>query len=612
MIQGKNPTLLNVVYQKPDRKSGVEEAFIVTYKTEDGEVHYSEEPALASIFIVKPEYRDYNYNKPQERMELMDKITCPVSQIKYKIAEAIGPDGLAFVKHCYETKDIKALDRLYGWRFAYGCDFQPEFYFLRDWYSKYKLEKIKLTKSYIDIETDLMDFQPELDKLSGSAYAPINCVTVILEETNESYTFILRPYIPSKLSYKDLKEYEERFLLYENQLKQHSELMNNMDGFIQKIHDEFDSTYGVIDYKIREYEKEIDLIADIFRLINDRKPNFCMSWNMRFDIQYIHERIKVLGYTPESIICHKDFKYPRTYFKVDNSTYKIEKQFDYFYCDSYTQYICQMRNYASVRKSQQMLKSVSLNAIADKELKDKKIEYPAETNMMFFPYKDWLRFILYNIKDVLLQVGIENKVNDLITYYNRAHSNLTPYNKIFRETHLLRNVREMYFEQQGWVQSNNINAIGINKDNIFYEVDDSDNDEDEKITFKGAINADPIYNDNVGMEILGKPTNIMFKNAFDMDMGSFYPSNKISSNMDPSTLLFKALIDNQCFISGQYTNKSLNTNYEERDKNGNLRKNDITGEIVNTYVSGNILSFGYNYLNIPSITELYTELINTK
>ena len=46
-----------------------------------------------------------------------------------------------------------------------------------------------------------------------------------------------------------------------------------------------------------------------------------------------------------------------------------------------------------------MLKSFKLNDIGDRELKDKKIEYPPNTNMRTFPYVDWLTFIIYNIKD---------------------------------------------------------------------------------------------------------------------------------------------------------------------------------------------------------------------
>ena len=110
--------------------------------------------------------------------------------------------------------------------------------------------------------------------------------------------------------------------------------------------------------------------------------------------------------------------------------FQISKQYDYFYASAYTQYICQMRLYSAVRKSQHTLKSVALNAISDMELKDKKIEYPESANIVQFPYVDWRNFIKYNIKDVLLQYGIENKVRDVDTYYYNSHANLTPYNKV--------------------------------------------------------------------------------------------------------------------------------------------------------------------------------------
>ena len=190
--------------------------------------------------------------------------------------------------------------------------------------------------------------------------------------------------------------------------------------------------------------------------------------------------------------------------------------------------------------------------------------------------------------------------------------NQTPYNKIFRETHLLRDVREMYFEQQGWVQGNNLNIIDEHIDENakrFYEGDESpdedeENNENTKASFKGAINAEPSMNDRVGEKILGVRTNNLFSNSMDYDMGAFYPSSKIASNMDAITMLYKASFDNDEFISGQFPNRSLNQQYEEKDKNGNMRPIDITGEAVNTYVSGNLLTFGYNYLGLPSIAEL--------
>ena len=140
-------------------------------------------------------------------------------------------------------------------------------------------------------------------------------------------------------------------------------------------------------------------------------------------------------------------------------------------------------------------------------------------------------------------------------------------------------------------------------------VDSDDEDDDNESTFKGAIMADPVWNDHVGEPILGVKSNNVFRNAMDYDMGSFYPSIKIASNMDPGTLLYKAEFDNSEFISGEYQNRSLSQTYQEKDKHGKMRNLDITGEAVNTYVGGNRLTFAYNYLGLPSITELARDVL---
>ena len=603
-IKGKNPTLLSVTYQKPQKKRGIDECFQVIYADDEGTPHYVEVPAEVQIWIVKEDKRNYTYNKPQEHMKNMYPVKCLVSNIKKEIAKAAGDWGKNIVEQAYKTNDYEMLNQLYLWPYAFGCDFQPEFYYMKQWYDEYKLETPKLYKSYLDIETDLMDYMMDMDDIPSTAYSPVNCVTVSFDDPDDTYTFILRPYKPQRLGRSD-EEYEERMRLYENQLKQHEALMSDLAGFYNELHARFDSTYGHISYHLREYENEIDLIADIFRCINKRKPSFCLCWNMRFDIQYLYYRIITLGYDPASVICHPDFNNPKCYFKVDKSTYQLNKQYDYFYCSSYTQYICQMRLYASVRKSQHALRRVSLNAISDRELKDRKVDYPEESNIVSFPYKDWRLFIIYNIKDSLLQKGIEHKTKDVVTYYMRSHANLTPYNKIFRETHLLRNVREQYFEKDGWVQGNNINIIKLHEsedeaNKRFYGEDD---DKSES-SFKGAINADPIWNDRVGQELMGIKTNNLFANGVDFDMGSFYPSIKIACNLDSATLLAKASFDNSEFISGQMSNKSLNQQYEEKDKYGKIRPVDITGEAVNTFASGNTLTMAYNYFSLPSISDV--------
>ena len=605
MIPDKNPVLLNVSYIRPNKAIGLEESFEVIYLDDSGEVRKSNEEALAEIMFVKPELRNFDYHKPQERIENLYPVRVPISEIKMRIAKEIGPEGEAFIRGCFLNKDYKALDKVFGWKYCFRADFLPEFYFMKDWYDKYPLKDVKLHKAFIDIETDLMDYMPDMENISQTAFAPINCVSVIMEHTRECCVFILNPYNPGRLSCKE-EDYLERYRKYENQLKQHESLMNRKEEFLKKLNEEFDPVYGKFQYRLKNFDNEIDLIADVFKFINDRKPYFCLAWNMRFDLQYIYNRIMSLGYDPVSIICHPDFEYPSCYFKIDNSTFMIPKQYDFFKVSSYTQYLCQMRLYAAIRKSQHTLKGYSLNAIADAELKDKKIDYSDETNIINFPYLNWEKFIRYNIKDSLLAYGIENKCRDVDTYYLRANANLTPYSKIFRETYLLRNIREQSFNKQGWVQGNSVNAGSINREDLFYNISE---DDEIETSFKGAIMADPKMNARTGMEILGTKSDIIFSNAIDFDMSSFYPSNKIASNMDPDTMLYKAIVNKEDFISGECHNKSLNTQYIEKDKNGKIREIDITGQIIHTYAGKNILTFGFNYMNLPSISELYAEVM---
>lgn len=609
MIKNPNATLLNVTYVRPNPDAGKKECFRVIYSTPDGNVHYKDEPAEATIWFTKPEYRDHGYNKPWEEMDKMYSKRVKISKIRDTILEESGEYGKRIMDIAYKSGDYQYRNQLFKWPYSYGADFQPEYYYIHDWFQTHELKTPKLTKAYLDIECDGIDHTIDMGNVANSAYAPVNAVTVILEETKECVLFVLRPYRPQCVFNSEL--YAKRMKMYENQLRQHEEIFNNLNDFKKELHQRFDEKYGVLDYKIREYEAEIELIADVFRLLNTRKPNFCEIWNMRFDIPYLYYRIKVLGYDPASIMPHSDFTNPTCQFIQDNSTFDIEKQFDYFYCSSYTQYICQMRLYAAIRKSQHKLKSLKLDYIADRELKSRKVDYAAEGNINHFMYFNWRLFLIYNINDSMLQRGIENKTNDVMTYYTRAFKNWTPYNKIFRETHLLRNVREQYFEKQGLVQGNNINTLHeLRKPEAdpFYGEDQEGDMEvqqgNKKVSYKGAINAEPRMNMYVGYKVHGRPSNNYFRNCADFDMGAFYPSTKIACNMDPATLLWKASFDNDEFISGQYANRSLNQKYEEKDKNGEMRAIDITGEAVNTLTSNNLLVFAYNYLNFPSITEL--------
>lgn len=337
MIKEKNVTLLNVTYIKYNKHMNQKECFRVIYKTENGEVKFSDEPPLADIFIVKPEYRNYQYTKPQERIDHMDKITCNVSEIQKVIAKHSGEWGENILRQAYVQNDYKLRNQLYRWPYAYGCDFQPEFYFYRRWFQEHEIGMPKLSKAFLDIELDLIDYQIDLSDIKNTAHAPVNLISVVLQETKEAFMFVLRPYKPP------LNSSQERIDMYNKQIKDHNYMISHLDEFYDDLRKRFDPVYPGFSYQLREYVQEIDLITDMFRLINKRKPNFCGIWNMRFDIQYLYYRIIQLGYDPSSIMNHPDFPNGSCYFKEDKSTFQLEKQYDYFYCSSYTQYLCQMR-----------------------------------------------------------------------------------------------------------------------------------------------------------------------------------------------------------------------------------------------------------------------------
>ena len=344
MIIGTNLMLLNVTYIRPDKRSNIEEAFEVVYKDVDtGDVRLSYEPPLVDIYFTKPEFRNHKHNKAQERIEKLEKVTCKFSEIKFEIAKQIGDSGLTFVKECYQNRDFRALGKLYAWPFAYKCDFQAEHYYISDWAKKYPLPmNAKLTKAFLDIETDLIDHIVDMDNIAKSANAPINLISVLLDSEMTAYTFILEPKEPKKYNLTDA-EYQKNLDLYHLQSEKHEWLINNQEEFIKSLNHDFDDTYGKIKYNLRIYKEEIELIADAFKLLNIKKPNFILTWNMRFDIPYLIHRIEYLGYDPKSIICNPDFKIQRCYFREDKRTFVMNKQFDYFYVSSYSMFICQMR-----------------------------------------------------------------------------------------------------------------------------------------------------------------------------------------------------------------------------------------------------------------------------
>ena len=157
--------------------------------------------------------------------------------------------------------------------------------------------------------------------------------------------------------------------------------------------------------------------------------------------------------------------------------------------------------YAATRKGQSELRSNALNYIGHHELKDEKIDYADEANIKTFPYINYRKFIIYNIKDVLLQMGIERKVNDFENLYIRSYSNCVDYDKVFKQTVMLKTRAYYEYILQGLVLGNNINIFNGSGEN----------------SFSGAIVGNPLLNSNTGIELFGQKSMYVYDDVIDMD-----------------------------------------------------------------------------------------------
>lgn len=537
-----NLLLLNVYYRQ--RFEDQPDVCTVVYKdTTDGSKHVMEiENPLLRMYVVKEEYRDYSYYPEVVERDKCDTWTFPYHSVLSQIAKLASPEMVKYVKLCKDTKNYYSMKKLHHCPAVLGTDFPYENYFRIEWMLNYADPNVntEITKMYLDIEVDGIDIPGTPEE----GECPINAITVIDEASSTVFTFLLR-----NSKNPQIEEFEK-----------------NIDSFIKLCHEKFDESYGDLNYRIYMFDedKEIELIKSCFDLIHTLKRDFLLIWNLPFDIPYIMDRIKVLGYDPIDIMCHPDFKYPYCWFKKDRRNFDFKTKKNIFRLASYTIFQDQLTNYAKVRKGQAELQSVKLNAIAQAELGDEKLDYSDEANIKTLPYVDYTRFTLYNIKDVLLQLGIERKTHDLEAIFHRAYFNATDYDSIFSQTIFLKNrIFLDYYRELNLIKGNNIN---IKYDNKFddekaddeeseeYELDDDGNpDWARPISkgYEGALVGDPLLNSHEGEFIYGKQSMYIFNYVIDFDFSSLYPFTIISHNIGQLPLVGKVILKDKFYELNQ-------------------------------------------------------------
>jgi hypothetical protein len=423
-----------------------------------------------------------------------------------------------------------------------------------------------------------------------SAPQPINAVTLILPAQKICAVFILGPRPKDKI--------DEKFhQLLAKQEEEFNWLTENQQKFIEMIKfDDKDNEKWISDYEVRlhiyDFDKEIELIGTIFAYINKYRPMFCLSWNAPFDDNYLWNRIMALGYDPEEIIIPEEILTNKIYFVEDKSdNYAMKTDGSFFHTSSFTVYMCQMRLYAQIRKAEKEMPSYALTYIGGEVADIHKLSDTKSGTFREFAYTDFLKFILYNVRDVVVQLAIESIVNDCQTLVSRCYEFASPYAKATKETVIVRNCRELDFENQGFIQG-------------CKQVVDPDVD----THYEGAYVAPTENNLPTGQILNGKMINNIIYAVMDADAKAYYPSTKMGDNLDAETVDYKCDISNELFINNQCINKSYNQTYIWKDSDGGIHPKDMATPIFNSYKNGNIQGVTYNWFNLPSVTEYFRYL----
>ncbi len=566
---------------------------IITWNpiTHQNEVSY-EEPII-DIWFLKPEFRIHNYQISQVEMDKCYPFYCKPSQVAKVIAQEIGGEWEEWYKtnaDAYNANDL--LKHMCECPWVFAADFEPVVYFRLRWIAQYgkQIDLTKVSDSYLDIEVDSIDRVVDAKNINESPN-PINAVTLILDNVKICAVFILGPRPKHKI--------DKKFWgLLEKQEQEYQWLLQHQDEFKRMIREDDPDNKKYLDgYDIRlhifEFDDEIKLIKTVFDYVNKYRPSFVESWNAKFDHPRLWHRIEYLGYDPKSIMIPKEFKTDRIFYQEDMSgTFQMKNTKDWFHFSSYSIWICQLRNFAAIRKSQQERRSYSLNSVGSDMCGIHKLSETKSGTFRQFAYTDFLKFILYNVRDVVVQKAIGDVTNDTKTLVSRSFNFATAYSKCFQETHIVRNAREYYYR----TFSHKVQACRLKVDR---NMDSS---------FKGAYVAPPEKNAPTGLVLNGKRHKNIIYGSLDADAESYYPSTKMGMNMDPMSLLYKCIIQNDTFRNGNSINRSLCQEYDWYDTKNNPHAEDLTGPIINAYKNKNVFSLMYNWFNMPSVSEFFKYL----
>lgn len=414
-------------------------------------------------------------------------------------------------------------------------------------------ESFKLNIGLFDIENDIID----IDHFPQPGECPISLIAFIDVSNNAVYQFVLEPQGPSHTINPKTGDYYD----YRDQVKH---LKENINQYIQELHQRFDESYGDLDYHVIFFKDEAEMIRKFFKLLDVLNIDFAEAWNAAYDMSNLTKRPERILEDPVSLICSDKFEAKECLF-VEDKNPLFHKRKHLSQISHPTVFIDQMVIYAGLRSAMGKIASLRLNAIAKKEIGDTKIDYSEEGDIRTLPYVDFWKYCIYSIKDTLLQLGIHRKTDDISSVYSRMLEDGLLANEVFTSTIQLTNSLSTFLLKHEYIPGNNSNKFSteqklkqqqfmfgspedeedfsesmVDPDSVVPDDDEPEeagNASKKKKQFSGAMVQNPNRMKNTGFKVLNVLNDKIHENAMDMDITSEYPTVMILSNMSSETLI---------------------------------------------------------------------------
>lgn len=582
-------------YPKNSDITVINTSYVPRYRDDDGKVEmdyisilFRDNTTGAKMvhIIYEPIYTFYaindNINTPDHNLFFIEKdkvhpVTCKYADLTKALAEVTGRlDEYYDNIRSGNSRDNK---KLHTDTRVFMSDMNVENYYRFMFNLSYKNNTFKLSKGFMDIETDIRYSAGEFPE---PGEVPINAYAYCDDANNTVYQFIYND------KNNPLVEKYRQECLTSNVIGELKDfVINAVGGYKRAV------KFGIdkYQYKLVFFDSEIDMIKKMFELVHHTIPDFIEFWNMAFDFNYIIERIVNLGYDPLDIICDPRIKQQFLKFYIDErNKNNYEERGDFVAASTYTVWIDQMIEFASRRKGRGRYQSFKLDAIGEVVAGVNKLDYSHITNDLGeLPYIDFKTFSFYNVMDVIVQKCIESSTQDLEYVFTKCLVNNTNYAKCHRQSVYLANRFSKDFFEYGYIIGNNKNLWN----------------EKPATKFPGAMVGDPTHNSpKVMIKVNGRST-LLTDNAVDFDYSSLYPSIILEFNLAPNTQIGRIIIEYKDDPTKPF---GLNEHPDMYSSDDNTAKYSRGGEFLENYMCNSPMEFGRRWMGLGDVYSVIEDL----